>query len=191
MLATFRTACLALTFAAVTTLAQAAESYTVDPVHSSISFMISHAGISTIHGRFNDYSGTFVIDSADPSKSSFNLTIKVDSIDTANQKRDEHLRAYDYFDTKQFPNITFQSTKVKAIDGGYEVTGNLTMHGVTKPITMQLKGGLKPVEFPKGKSRVGILCSTSVKRSEFGVTAAPTMLGEEVQIEIGLQAVKE
>ena len=128
-----------------TTATFAAETYTVDPVHSSISFMISHAGISNIHGRFNDFSGKITIDSADPAKSSFALTIPIETIDTNNVKRDEHLRAPDYFNAKQFPTMSFQSTKVKPVSGGFEVTGDLTMHGVTKPVSFTLKGGDKVV----------------------------------------------
>src|SRR5687768_8771496 len=98
MITTFRNFGLAaLALAALGATARAADSYAVDPVHSSVSFGISHAGISDIHGRFNDFSGTFVIDKEDPSKSSFALDIKVESVDTNNEKRDEHLRAPDYF----------------------------------------------------------------------------------------------
>jgi polyisoprenoid-binding protein YceI len=170
--------------------AQAAESYTVDPVHSSISFMIQHAGLSKIHGRFNDFSGNFTIDSQDPSKSTFAITIPIDTIDTNNVKRDEHLRAPDYFNSKQFPTMTFQSTKVKAVEGGFEVTGDLTMHGVTKSISLKLKGGDKVVEFPKGKQRVGVDSTFSVKRSDFGVSAEPKGLGDEISISIGIEAAK-
>lgn len=187
-LATFGLAALAL--AALGATARAAETYTVDPVHSSVSFMISHAGISDIHGRFNEFSGTFVIDKDDPSKSSFALDIKVESVDTNNQKRDEHLRAPDYFNVKQFPSLTFQSTKVKATDAGYEVTGDLTLHGVTKPVTLKLKGGHKVVEFPKGKPRVGVTSSVTIKRSEFGMKTALEGLGDDVQIIVGLEAAK-
>jgi polyisoprenoid-binding protein YceI len=172
------------------TAAQAADTYTVDPVHSSISFMISHAGISNIHGRFNDFSGKITIDSADPTKSSFALTIPIESIDTNNVKRDEHLRAPDYFNAKQFPNMSFQSTKVKAIDGGFEVTGDLTMHGVTKPITFKVKGGDKVVEFPKGTMRIGLVSTFSVVRSDFGVSAELGGLGDEIPISIGIEAAK-
>src|SRR5215510_9532856 len=104
---------LTMTLVASALVARAADTYTVDPVHSSISFMISHVGISNIHGRFNDFSGQVTIDSADPAKSSFTLSIPIDSIDTNNAKRDEHLRAPDYFNSKQFPTMSFQSTKVK------------------------------------------------------------------------------
>ena len=133
--------------------------------------MISHARISNIHGRFNDFSGKITIDSADPAKSSFALSIPVESIDTNNVKRDEHLRAPDYFNVKQFPTMSFQSTKVKAVDGGYEVTGDLTLHGVTKPVSFKLKGGDKVVEFPKGTKRIGLVSTFSIVRSDFGVSA--------------------
>ncbi|MGI8979426.1 MAG: YceI family protein [Pirellulaceae bacterium] len=191
MAATFRHFSLAaLALAALGTTAQAAESYSVDPVHSSVSFGISHAGISDIHGRFNEFSGTFVIDKDDPSKSSFTLDIKVASVDTNNAQRDKHLRAPDYFNDKQFPTLSFKSTKVKATDAGYDVTGDLTLHGVTKPITLSLKGGHKVVEFPKGTPRIGVTSSVTIKRSEFGMTTELGGLGDDVHIIVGLEAAK-
>jgi polyisoprenoid-binding protein YceI len=178
-----------LIFAGVT--ARAADSFTVDPVHSSVTFMISHQGISQIHGRFNQFSGQFMIDRDDPSKSSFAFSIPVESVDTNNPKRDEHLRAPDYFNAKQFPNMTFQSTKVKPIDGGYEVTGDLTLHGVKKEMSLELKGGNKLVEFPKGMHRIGITTDTSIKRSDFGMRAElPVSLGDDVRIIMGIEATK-
>jgi polyisoprenoid-binding protein YceI len=172
------------------TLARGAETYTVDPVHSSISFMISHQGISNIHGRFNDFSGTFTIDSADPTRSTFALSIPIASIDTNNVKRDQHLRAPDYFNAKQFPAMSFQSTNVKVVDGGYEVTGDFTLHGVTKPVTFTLKGGDKVVEFPKKKKRIGFVSSFSIRRSDFGVKADLKSLGDEIPILIGIEAAR-
>ncbi|HEX3655576.1 MAG TPA: YceI family protein [Pirellulales bacterium] len=176
---------------ALATTARAADSFKVDPVHSSVSFMISHAGISYIHGRFNDFSGTFVIDKDDPSKSSFTFSVKVDSVDTNNPKRDEHLRAYDYFDAKQFPTMSFKSTSVKPVEGGYQVAGDFTLHGVTKPITLNLEGSSKTVEFPKGTPRVGFVTSPVIKRSEFGMTAGLPSVGDDVHITIGVEAAKE
>ncbi len=171
-------------------VARAADTYTVDPVHSSISFMISHAKISNIHGRFNDFSGKITIDTADPAKSSFAISIPIESIDTNNVKRDEHLRAPDYFNVKQFPNMTFQSTKVKAVDGGFEVTGDLTLHGVTKPISLKLKGGDKVVEFPKGTKRIGLVSTFAIVRSDFGVNTELGALGDEIPISVGIEAAK-
>lgn len=152
--------------------------------------MISHQGISNIHGRFNDFTGKITIDSADPTKSSFAVSIPIDSIDTNNVKRDEHLRAPDYFNAKQFPTMSFQSTKVKAVTGGYDVTGDLTLHGVTKPVSLKLKGGDKVVEFPKGTKRIGLVSTFSIRRSEFGVNAEPSGLGDDIPISIGIEAAK-
>src|SRR5207245_2037241 len=133
---------------------QAAETFVIDNVHSSVSFKAFHAGISWVHGRFDEVAGSFTLDSGDPSKCSFMLTLKVDSIDTNNKDRDKHLKSPDFFNAAQFPTITFQSTSVKPVEGGYEVTGDLTMHGVKKPITFTLKGG-KKVQFPPGRNRTG------------------------------------
>ena len=190
MTAALRRFTLATILVALGTLAQAADTYTVDPVHSSISFMIEHAGISNIHGRFNDFSGKITIDKADPARSSFALSIPIESIDTNNVKRDEHLRAPDYFNVKQFPTMSFQSTKVKAIDGGYEVTGDLTLHGVTRSLTFKVKGADKVVEFPKGTQRIGLVSTFSIVRSDFGVDAEPKALGDEIPITIGIEAAK-
>jgi polyisoprenoid-binding protein YceI len=177
-------------FCAFGSTALAADIYIVDPVHSSISFMIEHQGISKIHGRFNDFSGKFAIDREDPSKSTFALSVKVESVDTNNTKRDEHLRAPDYFNVKQFPEMTFQSTKVRPIDGGYEVTGDLSLHGVTKSITLVLKGGDKEVEFPKGMHRIGVETSPTINRVDFGMRSEKPGLGDEVYITMGIEAAK-
>jgi len=156
-------------FALVAALAagslRAADEYAYDLVHSSVSFKARFLDISWIHGRFNDVAGKFSLYRQDPTKSTFELTIKADSVDTANAARDEHLRQPDYFDTKQFPTIDFKSTQVKAIPDGYEVSGNFTMHGVTKPVTFKLVGG-KEIE-AMGKKRVGFGTELKLKRSDF------------------------
>ncbi len=144
----------------------AADEYDYDLVHSSVSFKARHLDISWIHGRFNEVDGKFSLDRQDPSKSTFQLTIKADSVDTANAARDEHLRQPDYFDTKQFPTIEFRSTSVKAIEGGYEVTGDFTMHGTTRKITFPLVGG-KEIE-SRGVKRVGFSTELRLKRSDYG-----------------------
>src|SRR5690606_33945359 len=137
---------LGLIVCAVAMPSRAADVYTYDPVHSSVSFKARHLDSSWIHGRFNVVDGKFALDRNDPSRSTFELTIQVDSIDTANAARDEHLRQPDYFDSKQFPTIEFKSTSVKPIEGGYEVTGDFTMRGKTKKITFPLMGG-KEIDF--------------------------------------------
>lgn len=167
----------------------AADEYAYDPVHSSVSFKARHLDISWIHGRFNEVEGKFTLDRQDPSKSTFTLKIKVDSVDTANKARDEHLRQPDYFDTKQFPTIEFKSTSTKAIAGGYEVTGDFTMHGKTKKVTVVLKGG-KEIEF-KGKKIVGFSTEISLKRSDFDFDKSQIgLIGDEALIFIDCEGVR-
>jgi len=181
---------LAFVFAATATPVQAADVYAYDGVHSSVSFKARHLGLSWIHGRFNEVDGQFTIDRDDPSKSSFTLSIKVDSVDTANVKRDEHLRQADYFDTKKFPTIEFKSTSVKVVDGGYEVTGDFTMHGTTKSVTLVLKGG-KEIEV-KGTKRIGLSTETTLKRSDFGFDpSAIGPIGDEAVILIDCEGTRK
>jgi polyisoprenoid-binding protein YceI len=168
----------------------AADEYFYDQVHSSIGFKARHLDISWIHGRFNDAEGTFVIDRQDPTKSTFELTVKVDSVDTANKARDEHLRQPDYFDTKQFPTIEFKSTSTKVVPGGYEVTGDFKMHGQTKKVTLVLKGG-KEVDW-NGKKIVGLSTEISLKRSDFGFDKSQIgLIGDEAIIYIDCEGVKK
>lgn len=170
--------------------ALAADEYAYDLVHSSVSFKARHLDISWIHGRFNEVDGKFSLDRQDPSKSTFELTIQADSVDTANKARDEHLRQPDYFDTKQFPTIEFKSTSTKAIKGGYEVTGDFTMHGTTKEITFVLMGG-KEHEF-KGTKRVGFSTELALKRSDFGFDKnAIGPIGDEALIIIDCEGVRK
>lgn len=170
--------------------ASAADEYAYDLVHSSVSFKARHLDISWIHGRFNEVDGKFSLDRENPSKSTFELTIKADSVDTANKARDEHLRQPDYFDTKQFPTIEFKSTSTKAVAGGYEVTGNFTMHGTTKKVTIVLKGG-KEIEF-KGMKRVGFSTELSLKRSDFGFDkSAIGPIGDEALIFIDCEGLRK
>jgi polyisoprenoid-binding protein YceI len=170
--------------------AQAADEYTYDGVHSSVSFKARHIDISWIHGRFNDVAGKFVLDREDPTKSSFELTIQAASVDTANVARDEHLRQPDYFDVKQYPTITFKSSRVKAIEGGYEVTGDFTMHGTTKPVTIKLMGG-KEVEW-NGSKHVGFSTELKLKRSDFNFDKSQIgAIGDEAIIMIDCEGMRK
>jgi polyisoprenoid-binding protein YceI len=118
------------------------------------------------------------------------LTIKAGSIDTANPKRDGHLKSPDFFNVKQYPTIVFKSTAVKAIKDGYEVTGGLTMHGVTKSVSFRLTGGAK-AEFPKGVHRTGFSTELVLKRSDFGMDRFTQALGDDVHIAISFEGVKK
>ncbi len=169
---------------------QAADEYAYDLVHSSVSFKARHLDISWIHGRFNQVDGRFSLDRQNPEKSVFELTIKAESVDTANAARDEHLRQPDYFDTKQFPTITFRSTKVAAIEGGYEVTGDFTMHGTTRAITIRLMGG-REIEV-KGVKRVGFSTELRLRRSDYGFDRnAIGPIGDEAVIMIDCEGMRK
>jgi len=166
-----------------------ADEYVIDATHSGVTFRISHLNLSYVHGRFDSFSGSFALDSSDPAKASFNLNIKTASIDTNNAGRDNHLRGPDFFNAKQFPAITFTSTSVKPIEGGYEVTGDLTLHGETKPVTFSLKGG-RTAQF-QGAQRTGFSTELMLKRSEFRINKFPDMLGDEVYVSIGFEGAKK
>src|SRR3954462_8331101 len=157
-----------MSFLAIALFASAfasADTYKVDPMHSSIVFKSKHLDTSYVFGRFNEFGGTVNVDT-DPSKMSFDVSAKVDSIDTGNGKRDTHLKSPDFFSAKEFPTIAFKSTSVKAAgEGKYEVTGDLTLHGVTKPVTVTLN---KTGESTMMGNRVGFLSTFTVKRSDFG-----------------------
>jgi polyisoprenoid-binding protein YceI len=168
---------------------RAADNFAVDSVHSSVAFKISHLGLAWIHGRFNDFSGNFTIDAADPAKCAFALEIKAATVDTRVGKRDDHLRSPDFFDVKQFPAISFKSTAVKKVGDYYEVTGNFTMHGVTKPLTLKLVGG--GMKKFGGGERTGYSTELALKRSDYGMGGMLEMLGDEVHIDVSFEGVKK
>jgi polyisoprenoid-binding protein YceI len=168
------------------------DDYNVDPIHSSVTFKISHLGLGWVHGRFNTFSGSFTIDPDDAAKCMFEMTVNTDSVDTNNKQRDTHLRSPDFFNAKQFPSMTFKATSVKAIKNGYEVTGDFTMHGETKPVTLALVGG-RTAEFPKGFPRTGYSTELVLKRSDFGVGSEKFSgaLGDEVHIAVSFEGTKK
>jgi polyisoprenoid-binding protein YceI len=168
---------------------RAADNYQIDPVHTAVTFKISHLALSWTYGRFNDVSGRFTIDSADPGRSSFALSMKPESIDTGNSKRDEHLRGPDFFNVKQFPVISFTSKSVKAIEGGYEVTGDMTLHGATRSITFPLSGG-RTADFPPGVRRTGYSTEFKLKRSDFGMDKMIGAVGDEIDVAISFEGIK-
>jgi polyisoprenoid-binding protein YceI len=169
---------------------RAADDYALDAMHSAVTFKISHLGLSWIHGRFNDVAGNFTIDPDNAGKCAFELTVKAQSIDTGNTKRDDHLRSPDFFNVRQFPQLTFKSTGVKAVKDGYEVTGDLTLHGATRSLTFTLVGGRK-AEFPKGVQRTGYSTELVLKRSDFGMDKMTEAIGDEVHIAISFEGVKK
>jgi polyisoprenoid-binding protein YceI len=188
---TFFAAALTTLFAALSAPRPAsAADYDIDPVHSGVNFKIAHMGISWVYGRFDSFSGGFTLDPSNPAASSFAMSIKVDSVDTNNKKRDEHLASPDFFNVKQFPGMDFKSTAVKAVDEGFQVTGDFTMHGMTKPIALTLKGG-RTAEFPPGTKRTAFVTQFTVKRSDFGIDKFKDMLGDEVYVDISFEAIQK
>jgi polyisoprenoid-binding protein YceI len=144
--------------------------YDIDPVHSSVVFRVLHMGIAPFYGRFNDLAGTIVHDPANPENSSVKIEIEAESVDTGAAARDRHLRSPDFFNAKQFPKITFESTGVKKTgDGTFEVTGDLTLLGRTRPVTLTVERTGEG-NGPRGKPRIGFATTTSIRRSEFGMT---------------------
>lgn len=168
---------------------RAADNYKLDPVHTAVTFKISHLGLSWTYGRFNDVSGQFTIDSADAGGTSFALSMKPESVDTGNSKRDDHLRGPDFFNVKQFPVLTFTSKSVKPIEGGYEVTGDMTLHGTTRSVTFSLTGG-RTAELPPGVRRTGYSTEFKLKRSDFGMDKMIGAIGDEIDVAISFEGVK-
>jgi polyisoprenoid-binding protein YceI len=167
-----------------------ADEYAVDPVHSSVVFRAPHLGLSWIYGRFKGLSGSFAIDAQSPAGTRFELSARVDSIDTDNAQRDRHLKSPDFFNATQFPGITFRSTAVKPVEGGYEVAGELTLHGVTKPLTILLKGG-RTAEFPRGVKRTGYVGEFTIKRSDFGMDKMLEAVGDEILVMLSFEGTKK
>jgi polyisoprenoid-binding protein YceI len=167
-----------------------ADDYTLDAMHAAVTFKISHVGLSWTYGRFKDLSGSFTINATNPAATRFELTARAESVDTDNAKRDAHLRSPDFFNTKQYPVLSFKSTAVKAVAGGYDVTGDLSLHGVTKSVTVTLLGG-RTIEFPKGVQRTGYSAEFKVKRSDFGMDKMLEMIGDDVLIAVSFEGTKK
>jgi polyisoprenoid-binding protein YceI len=167
-----------------------ADDYTVDPAHSAAVFRVSHLGLSWSYGRFGDVSGSFAVDSQNPSGTFFTLMAQVGSIDTGNAKRNEHLKSPDFFDAAQYPTVSFKSTSIRPANGGYEVEGDLTLHGVTKPITLLLKGG-RTAEFPRGVQRTGYVTEFTIKRSDFGMDKMVGAVGDKITVEFSFEGTKQ
>ena len=171
--------------------ATSVETYVIDPVHSSVGFSIRHF-VSKVSGRFTQFEGIIVVDRADLERSTINATIATASIHTADEKRDEHLRSADFFDAAQFPTATFRSTSWKKTGTDtFDVTGDLTLHGVTKPIVLKVASlGFGPGM--AGAALSGWEATTKLQKADFklhGPAVLGTMLGADVQLTIAIEAV--
>lgn len=173
-------------------LKSAAGSYTIDPVHSAVMFEVGHMNVSKTLGRFNKVTGTMTLD-PDPAKSEVQIEVDAASVFTGEKKRDDHLKSPDFFNVAQFPKITFKSTKIaRGDEGALEVTGDLTLHGVTKPVTATFEQvGAGKSMMDKKTFLVGFLGDLTIKRSDFGMTNMIPVASDEVALTIAVEAARQ
>ena len=184
----------ALGLAAFTAPARASV-WEIDSAHSSAEFSVKHMMVSTAKGRFDKITGTLNLDDKNPTKSTVDIAIDPTTIDTHEPKRDGHLKSPDFFDVAKFPTITFKSTKIeKAGKAKFKVTGDLTMHGVTKSVTLAVDGPTAPMKSPFGTTSSGASATTKINRKDWGLTwnkpleaAGGVLVGDEVTINVDLE----
>ena len=170
--------------------------YAVDPTHSRIGFIARHAMVTKVRGSFNEFEGTGTFDAEDPTRSNLQLTIQAASIDTRNADRDAHLRSNDFFSMGEFPEIRYVSTAVETLgEATYRVTGDLTVKGVTRSVTVDFEYTGTAVD-PYGNRRLGFEGSTTVNRKDFGITwntaleTGGVLVSEKVTLEFEISAVR-
>ena len=175
----------------------AVTTWNIDPAHSAAEFKVKHMMISNVKGKFSGLSGALSLDEADVTRSSVNASIPVATINTGDAQRDGHLKSADFFDAEKFPALAFTSTAVKrAGDDELAVTGNLTMHGVTKTVTFAVEGPSPAAKDPWGNLRVGLSATAKINRKDFGLTwnsaleTGGVLVGEEVTISLDVEFIK-
>jgi len=162
--------------------------YTTDPMHTSVGFEIDHLGLSRVQGRFTKHTGHLQVDTGDLTKSSVEFTIQTDSVDTAVAPRDADLRSPNFFEVDKYPTIAFKSTKIRKSGKGYLADGDLTIHGVTKSISIPFKQ-YGPVKDPWGGTRIGVVADPIiVNREDFGMKFDVPMVGSKVTVRLSLEA---
>jgi polyisoprenoid-binding protein YceI len=169
----------------------------VDPSHSHVEFAVKHMMISTVKGRFSDIDGTVAADGTDWTHASIEVSIKAASIDTRDEKRDAHLRSADFFDAETYPSITFRSTRIVAAGTDqYRVAGDLTIHGVTKPVTLDVTAEGQGKD-PWGGERVGFSASTRIDRQDFGLSwnqaldLGGVLVGNDIRISLDIELLRQ
>lgn len=183
----------------MTTTAAPANTVTwkIDPAHSRAEFKVRHMMISNVKGSFSGLSGTLTEDTQDSTRSHVEAIIEIGSISTGDEQRDGHLKSADFFNHEQHPQMVFKSTKVeKKGPEEYAVTGDLTLHGVTKPVTFAVEGPSAPGKDPWGNTRIGLSATTKINRKDFGLTwnaaleTGGVLVGEDIQISLDVQFIK-
>lgn len=177
--------------AMVATAAAQAGTWQIDPNHSAAQFSVRHLGVSTVRGAFTRVSGSAKYDPSDPSKTTLDATIDANSVDTRVDMRDKDLRSAHFLEVEKFPTITFHSKQVKAAGNGkLQVLGDLTIHGVTKEVVLDVDGPSSPIKDPWGNQRIGASASTKITRQDFGVNGAPGVVGDEITITIDAELIQ-
>ena len=182
-----------LSLALSSTLLRAADTYNIDPAHSSVGFAVAHMVINTVHGKFNEFSGALTLEGSVLKQATG--TIQAKSVDTGVERRDNDLRSPSFFDAAKFPTITFQSKRVEGQGAQTVVIGDFTMHGVTKELSLPvtIKG---PIKDPWGNTRIGFQTRTKLNRKEYGLKynqaleTGGLVVGDEIELEINAEAVK-
>jgi polyisoprenoid-binding protein YceI len=169
----------------------------IDPAHSRAEFKVKHMMISNVKGSFNGLTGTLIEDTTDPTRSRVEASIEIGTISTGDEQRDTHLKSADFFHHEEHPVMTFKSTKIeKKSDESFAVTGDLTLHGVTKPVSFAVEGPSAPNKDPWGNTRVGLSATTKINRKDFGLTwnaaleSGGILVGEDVQIVLDVQFIE-
>src|SRR5437870_8250681 len=178
-------------------VAATAAAWDLDPAHTSVQFSVRHMMVSNVRGEFGKVSGTVQADEADPTRSKIEVSIDAASIDTRTEKRDNHLRSADFLDVAKYPTITFVSTKIEPAGAGhFKVTGDLTLHGVTRPVVLDVQGPTAEIKDPRGNIRAGAEATARVNRKDFGLVwnqaldAGGVAVGDELAITIDVEATK-
>ena len=167
------------------------QTWKIDPNHTAAQFSVRHMGISTVRGAFTKVSGSAQFDPASPAGGSVDVTIDAASVDTRVTMRDDDLRSPNYLDAAKFPMLTFKSTSVKSAGAGkLVIAGDLTIHGVTKPVELAVDGLSAPITDSHGNTHVGASATTTVKRTDFGVGGSNAMIGDEISITIDVELLR-
>jgi polyisoprenoid-binding protein YceI len=169
----------------------------IDPAHSEADFTVKHMGISNVHGHFGNVNGVLSLDNNDITRSSVTATVDTTTVDTGVAQRDSHLKSPDFFDVAKFPTMTFFSKQFKKVNGNLIVIGDLTIHGVTKSVTLAVEGPSKPQLDPYGMTRVGASMTTTIHRQDFGLVWQGTLksgdvvVGDDIKVELDVEFIKQ
>jgi polyisoprenoid-binding protein YceI len=168
------------------------ETWQLDPPHSSAQFSVRHLGVSTVRGAFTKVSGTLLYDAADLGKSSLQASIDAASVDTRVDARDNDLRSPNFLDVQKYPVITFKSKKIESAGPGkLKVPGDLTIHGVTKEVVLDVDGPSAPMKDPWGNQRMGASATAKINRNDFGVSGRPGIVGDDITITLDIEMTKQ